>query len=522
MKKNFNKIASLVLAASMMVAMPVSVASTTMVAYAAEQTTYTITIDQNDKDKGSHTYGAYQIFAGTLSADGKTLSDITWGSGVDSEKIKDFTFNDKSTAADIAKTLTSENAAAFAKAIQDYLSSTATGTALGTGDLSISGLSAGYYLLKDTSNPTGSYASETAFILQLVADQTVKPKSSVPEHNKKVDDINDSTGTEEKLQDSADYDIGDKVPYTLTTTLGDGMDNYKSYSVAINDKMSKGLTYNNDAKITIDDVDVTNNFTFNAGNKDSDGYTTYKWSCNDIKAISGATVKNGSKIIITYTATLNSDAVIGAAGNPNESWLEYDNNPNESGKGKPGGNTPHDKNIVFTYKVIVNKVKEDKTALAGAEFTLTKNLKNGTTKTIDTIHFVKGEDGKLVTVSDNTGKTATTFEFDGLDDGTYVLSETVVPDGYNKIDDQTFTVTADHDKESDDPILKSLSGDVTSGEITFTPNTTEGSLTSDVENRPGSALPTTGGMGTTILYVAGAILVIAGAAVLVIKKRHEA
>ena len=116
----------------------------------------------------------------------------------------------------------------------------------------------------------------------------------------------------------------------------------------------------------------------------------------------------------------------------------------------------------------------------------------------------------------------TTFIFSGLDDGDYKLSETTTPNGYNTIDDVEFTVTAEHDVESDSPALTKLSGDATTGSLEFTSSTSAGSLTTDVVNKKGSVLPSTGGMGTTILYVVGTILVLAAGILLVTKKRMDA
>ena len=116
----------------------------------------------------------------------------------------------------------------------------------------------------------------------------------------------------------------------------------------------------------------------------------------------------------------------------------------------------------------------------------------------------------------------TTFTFSGLDDGDYKLSEITTPNGYNTIDDVEFTVTAEHDVESDSPALTKLSGDATTGSLEFTSSTSAGSLTTDVVNKKGSVLPSTGGMGTTILYVVGTILVLAAGILLVTKKRMDA
>lgn len=114
------------------------------------------------------------------------------------------------------------------------------------------------------------------------------------------------------------------------------------------------------------------------------------------------------------------------------------------------------------------------------------------------------------------------FKITGLDDGAYRLTETTTPDGYNTIEPIIFAITAGHDVESDTPGLTSLSGDKVSGEITFTPNPTEGSLTATVVNQSGLELPETGGMGTTLFYIAGAVLVIGAAVLLVTRRRVNA
>ena len=115
----------------------------------------------------------------------------------------------------------------------------------------------------------------------------------------------------------------------------------------------------------------------------------------------------------------------------------------------------------------------------------------------------------------------TVFGFTGLDDGTYVLRETKTPDGYNSIEDKTFTISAKHDENSDDPKLTELTGNPASGSVidfgVIMPE--KGELSTDVENNKGSVLPSTGGAGRVAIYVIGAILVLGGGIVLVTKKR---
>lgn len=464
----------------------------------ADDSTYTLTLDGTTT---GHTYEVYQIFAGDVSSDGTTLSNITWGSGVNA-----FTFNGSSDAATIAENLgtgkDTDTAKSFATTAAANLG-TATATVSSTASTTtISGLAAGYYLVKDADNSqSGENSSYTRFILKVVGDATAELKSDVPSVVKKVQDTNDTTGETTDWQDSADYDINDSVPFQLTATLPSNLGDYTEYYLELSDTLSSGLTYNKDAKVYLvnDDekTDVTSSFTI------ADDGSSFK--INNLKSLDGVT--SSTKVVVEYTATLNENAVIGSEGNPNTVKLIYSNNPNYTGSGEtsPTGETPEDTVIVFTYKVVVNKVDQNGDALDGAGFTLYK----------------KDSDGNWNAVGDEiTG--VTTFTFSGLDDGDYKLSETTTPNGYNTISDVEFTVTADHDVTSDSPALNSLSGDVTTGELTFTSNTTDGSLTTNVVNKKGSVLPSTGGMGTTILYVVGTILVLAAGILLVTKKRMDA
>ena len=486
----------------------------------AEDTTYTLTL--NGTTTG-HMYEAYQIFAGDLSENNgtKTLSNVVWGSGIDSSKTTDLinalkadstlkdAFGDVSDAKSVAEALSKASnddavAKEFAQVVSSYLSTTPTTTQASAKDQTeIKGLPAGYYLVKDKDNSLSSDKQDayTRFIMAVLGDASATVKSSVPTVQKKVKDTNDSTDNTTGWQDSADYDIDDTVPYQITGTMPSNIDAYTSYKYIFTDTMSKGLTYTaKTATIKIDGTDVTSSFTENV-TSNTDGSTTVTWTCNDLKKITGVTLTKDSKVVVTYSCTLNSNAVIGAAGNPNTVNLTFSNNPNKGGEGDTG-KTPDDKNIVFTYKVVVNKVDKDNKALAGAEFTLSKVKADKTT-----------EEVKTFTLTGNAETDATTFTATGLDDGTYVLKETKTPAGYNTIADQYFTITAEHDTDSADPKLTSLSGDKLTGSaqstITFTADKGAGSLTTNVVNEKGSTLPSTGGMGTTMLYICGAAIVVA-------------
>ena len=483
--KKLKKLAALLLAVVMTMAMNMTV-------FAADTTTYSLTLTGT---KTGHTYDAYQIFTGDLSTntDGdKVLSNVQCGTGIT------YTVAEKS-AADVADKLvagtlkldTLESELTLNTPVKE-VSSSADNTVIG-------GLVAGYYLVKDKDGTQDSKSDAyTKFIVQVVGDTSTKVKSDVPTVEKKVKDTNDSTGVTSDWQDSADYDIGDDVPFQITGTMPSNIDDYTKYAYTFTDTMSAGLTYTTKtATIKIGDTDVTSSFT-----ETVDGQKV-TWACADLKAISGVTLTKDTKVVVTYSATLNEKAVTGSAGNPNTVYLTYSNNPNEGGEGT--GKTPEDKNVVFTYKTVVNKVDQDQKSLAGAGFTLQKKV-NGTYTDVKT--FTAGTD--------------TTFTFTGLDDGDYKLIESTTPAGYNTIDDVEFTISATHDTTEDDPKLLTLSGDVTSGTATFAPDKTAGSLTTQIVNKKGSVLPSTGGIGTRMFYVFGGCLVAAAVVLLALKKRREA
>lgn len=433
--------------------------------FAADKT-FTITAPSND-----HTYEIYQIFTGDLSENGSTLSNVKWGNNGKGTAGNDV---DK-TVLDEIKGLKSDDADQTKLAtIKKYID--LTGTPFKTVKNGTVDVPEGYYLIKDKDNSlTGEDDVYTTYIVQVSKDLKITPKADKPQSEKKVKDTNDTIGDTTGWQDSADYDIGDDVPFQLTGTVTSKYADYKAYKFVFHDRESAGLTFNADSvKVYVDGKQIT----------------------------SGYEVKAGSKITVEYTSQLNDKAVIGSAGNPNTMHLEYSNNPNDD-QGGETGKTPDDTVIVFTYKTIINKVDASGAALKGAEFKLYKVMKDGSEKEVA---VVKNPEG-------------TTFTFNGLDDGDYILRETTTPDGYNSISDIKFRITASHDVLSESPALKDLTGDKVTGEIELTADKTAGSLTSNIVNQKGSELPETGGMGTTAMYLVGGVLV-AGALLLLITKRR--
>ena len=316
----------------------------------------------------------------------------------------------------------------------------------------------GYWLFADVSTLTGNASNSLVMVDTKGQDAlTITPKTALPTVVKKVMDTNDTTGATTDWQDSADYDIGDEVPFQLTATLPDNLAFYEEYKISFHDTLSAGLTLDvSSIVVTANGVDVTDKFTLPLA-----ASSEFAISCDDILKIDGVTAD--TVFVVTYNATLNDDAVIGAEGNPNEVYLEFSNDPYDDSTGK----TATDKVIVFTYQLTINKVDAENAPLKGAGFTLYKNV-NGNFEPV----------GEAKT---GTGDNENIFQWKGLDDGEYKLVESTVPDGYNKMADVTFTITAEHEEESADPTLISLTS--TLGTVTG------GNIEESIENKTGTVLP---------------------------------
>ena len=490
--KRMRKLLSVLCALSLLVCLAVFAA--------ADGTTCTLTL--NNSGATAHTFEVYQIFTGDLSvndAGGKVLSNIVWGSGVTADGQTAM-----GNAAEKADSITTEaEAAAFANDLvaNGYLTGAASVTVAAGASGSVADLAPGYYLVKDVDGTqdleNGAY---TAYLLQVVGDVTATTKLDTPSVEKKVKDINDSEDadiSDNAWQDSADHDIGDIIPYQLTGTLPGNFASYETYTYQFTDELSGGLTYQADAKVYLVNGETETDITSYAAIAPAAATAgaTLTVSFEDLKTVPGVTAT--SKIVVRYTAELNENAVIGAAGNPNTVYLTYSNNPNPNGTGT--GTTPKDKVIVFTYELHVDKVDENEEALPGAGFSLYK----------------KTPAGEWELVREIAAGSGTSFTFSGLDDGEYKLVESTVPVGYNKIEDVIFTITADHETESADPQLITLTA---MQEATID----DGTIALSVVNKGGSILPSTGGAGTRMLYLLGGLLCVGAVVLLVTKKRMRA
>lgn len=505
MKKAMKKLMAALLAVAMVCAMAIpAFADGSSSTSTAAVTKYTITAPKN-----GHTYEIYQIFTGDYDAlQPSMLTNIKWGengTGTVGAAVEQNVLNALSAVA------SSASDKAKLDVIENYVKLDTTPVAIVTNGSSVE-VVGGYYLIKDQDGSLSGSEPYTTYLVSVVGTVTISPKSNdVPEFEKKLKDTNDSTGDTTGWQDSADYDIGDDIPFRLQGTVPEDYDSYKTYYYAFHDVEEKGLTFDpSSVEVHLGDENgaIIPNTDYKVLTKKdgttSDTECTFEIVFDDLKKVSGVTAD--STITVTYKSRLNENAVLGAQGNVNKAKLEYSNNP----KGTGTGRTPWDNVIVFTYKVVVNKVDQNRQPLEGAEFTLTKKLKDGTEN--------------VIPMKIDTSNKAL-FTLSGLDDGMYTLTETVTPAHYNTISPITFTVNADHtitwEADPRNTVLTSLSGNTASGEITFTHNETDGSLTTDVVNNIGTTLPGTGGIGTTIFYVIGGGLMVAAAILLITKKRME-
>ena len=394
----------------------------------------------------------------------------------------------------------------------------------------------GYWMIVDTTKIEGNDTNSLIIVDTKGQDEiTVTPKTSVPTVDKEVQE-----NSTKDWGDSADYNIGNNVPFKLTGTVSEYYDYYETYNFVFHDTLSNGLTLAEgfgveNVTVKVDGVEIESGFTVVTSGLD-DG-CSFHVVFDDLKDITS--VKADSKITVEYTATLTSGAVIGNDGNLNSVHLEYSNNPNDE-QGGETGKTPDETVVVFTYELDVDKVdgsSENEGTyskhLEGAWFVLYRTDAEGEKE-----YAAINENGKLtgwtseMPTHQNGDSTANgnlksgedgKFEIIGLDAGIYYLEETVAPAGYNLLTKPlklTITATVSDEATSAEGTkqLTELEVTVDDGEAQEG-NVTTGTVSIIVENNSGTELPSTGGMGTTIFYVVGGILV-AGAAILLVTKKR--
>ena len=654
--KRMKKLASLLLAMVMVLSMTVA-AFADNVETPKGQGDFTITVRN---EKSGHTYVAYQIFKGDLlekdnETKDKVLSNIEWGEHVTnptgliaalkSNSAFNGKFKDVKDARGVAEVLEKNQGAdfvrEFAKVVgaqtydenaKTYVKSYLDVSTLESDDetektegekkiyeYKINSLKAGYYLVEDKVGSVAADDAYTSYIMEVVANVTAREKSETPTIDKKI------VG-QDGLVESNTAGLGQVVSYQITGKVPDTT-GYKKYFYVIEDTFSGGLTYNNDVVVEYgtlhDDGTFTSKGTLTTKTEniqDTDAY--YNWYTTERDkdsedANKGKEVESfkiafmnigkltaGDDIVVRYSATVNSKAVLGVAGNPNTAKLVYSNNPNSDQdgdkEGEPGipsddvpkGTTPDEIVITYVAGIDITKTFSDLTGTAilpGAEFTLTGNstqtiLKNATYYKVsddespvdgktyyyllltgeytDTAPhgFIKGENGEAdvesnehfyantdryerVTVQDKTTVTVPVkivgvtnsqgkLVFKGLGAGKYTIEETGVPEGYNKAPNVTVEIKCNlpekvetGKEEATWEVGNETSYHVNKDGITvkdarlYDNEGNSGVYHVAIENKSGALLPSTGGIGRTIFYAAGIILM-AGAMFFVVRRKR--
>lgn len=465
-------------------------------------TKYTITAPSN-----GHSYAVYQIFTGDVYTEGETtyLSNLKWGAN---STGTEGTAVDSSIQSAIAAL---SNEKEVVDKVSSYKSDAAASWTLNADNLTQE-VPGGYYLIVDLGADTGTTEAYSSTIIEVVKDLTIEPKVDAPTIEKYVKETNDSTGVVSDWQAYADYDNGDTIPFQLKTTVVDNYDAYETYNLTFHDKMDSGLTMDtNSVNVYVDDGKIANSlYSLNSAPADKDSFDL----TIDLKQ-TGA--KAGSVIRVEYNATLN-DKNASTICYVNEAHLTYSNNPNDSASTT---NTPGSKACVYTFSMSVNKT-DGANALKGAMFKLLKY--NAKTSAYDIEVLPDG-----VTADDLTkASDVSAFTFYGLDTGKYRLVETHTPDGYNSIDDVDFEITADLSTNALQQVATSLTATASANDnATFSYNRTSNNgfikqIKATVVNQRGVVLPSTGGIGTTIFYVTGTVLMAGAAAILVYRKKKNA
>lgn len=496
----------------------------------------TLTVSTADAKFVGKTVNAYKMFSATVGGEGAnkavsyTLTD-TWkpffmdstASGLNG--TTDANVNDK--ANEYVSELAGDNLVAFATKASNWAQTqaknitadkTATvsaGATNGNYTATFTGLDYGYYVVAvpgaTLANTSGQYAT-----LVSVDSTNVNAniKGSLPTVDKKVQ-VNGNGA------DTADAKIGDTLTFTLTSTIPD-MSAYDTYTFNFKDTLSKGLTYGDITSVTVEGVDAPL-----VKDTDYTVTTTPAAAGNTLLTVGMTDFKNkqqtnaGKKITVTYTATLNENAVVGGAGNVNSATIQYSNDPSSTGTGE----SEPDKVRVFTYGFTVDKYTGDNyndaaTRLAGAEFTLTAK---GDTSAIKFVQVNAGsatEDAVYrVAKAGETAGTTTTITtpangkvvFQGLKNGEYTLTETKAPAGYNKLASAIgVKVNGSNDGTDTTNATVNITYNNDNNDTTYDQTASNGVI--PVQNKSGAILPGTGGMGTIAFTVIGVLVIALGVA----------
>ena len=541
---------------------PVSMA---FAAEGATTATNSITIKKDDKN-GDVKYKAYQIFKADVidGENGKVVSNIDWAS----DKAKTAVLNYlvaascpgitlSSSAQDVAKYLTDHSEGTgkttpidnnnlfngLAKAVEKNVGQTGASFAAGEvfqpKDASGNALQGYYLFVTDESTLSTDQKPEkntgTSPIFVVVGDTlvTVDEKTSIPTVDKQILD-DDKNKTAKNASDDGWVYVGDSrinqdVDYKLTGTVADNIASYIKYEYVFQDTLSKGLVVTKDENDKPKDLHV---YIVNGKNEievkdgfeatvtqagDGQNSELLKVSFDDLKAVKDGkrnviNVDKDSNVVVTYKAHLTKDASYEATGNPNTVKLVYSNNPMGEGTGISTGKTVTD----YVFRLDVTKVdseNQDKKLVAGFKVKVVTNEDNASVdKWLSAVgSLVNEEQAFEFTTDESTGK----VYIPGLVTGTYQITETTTPAGYNTIAPFTITVTPQYVNGKLDKLTVNDNSEMVD------PGTATGAtIPLTVQNKKGSGLPLTGLNGVTFTWIAGGAVLCIGVAHLIHSRKQ--
>lgn len=570
------KLVSRFMAVLMAMTMILSMSMTAFAADAADAPKGTLTVNNTVEGK---TLDLYQIFTATKSGENvaytlnsayegffKNNTRIPGSESLTGEALSEAAYN--YVKEQVGANGEAATAKTFAKDVlgwildsKNHITATKTVNTTATSTV-VSDLAYGYYLVypkgaTDTSTAPGNQTyTSAASLVSITADTaTINMKSNYPTVDKKIipaqsgsgitvgaivdaswdgshqmelDDENNPEDTiaphsESDEKKAGDFGIGDTVTYQLTSKVPD-MTGYNSYTFKFSDTLSKGLDLKEVLSVKVGNTTLT---------AKKSGTNTYALAYDQAKRTLTVTLNDfynsyknhtGETITVVYTATLNKDAVIGMNPNTNKAVVEYSNDPTTGGTGtsEPSIVDVHTFDFtIYKYYLKDQNNKEDKTALAKAEFELYKGNTEGTAADEQAkVNIVdEGEGVYRQATADEakaTGFTSAKIVSDadgkvlvkGLDAGTYYLRETKAPEGYNKLlSDIKVEIKANYDPKTGK--LTSYSVDYTYNGTTTTGKEIKDTKTSPevaVENKTGAQLPSTGSKGALMVTLAGIVL----------------
>ena len=526
--KHIKKITALMLAMVLAMAMGMTAMAAVLTEVAAGTAkSITITTPASAQATDEFTYTVYKIFDATSDGESDAISyKAPAGTKIEAtDQLSKFEADAEGNVRYYTRTATTEEytlvttaGGTLSDGMIDALATYNGKTEVGT--VSITGKSAsktvdvgsyGYFYISTTSGTVVTIDSTNP-------SASVNDKNTLPTMDKDIASVtsanggNHTGGADNEQGESATANVGDTVNYSVTINAKKGADSYVYHDV-----LSAGLSLvtSTEPTITVNPaVDskttlvkgtdyVLTKFANNATNGTEDNITITFNQQNFLNKI-----KEDTTITITYSAIINEKAVIAGDGNKNTGTLDYGHKSN----GNPN-TTPPDEPKVYSYQFQLVKDNNQKKVLTGAEFKLYQE--QGCT---NEIALVKVEAGKY-RVATAEEKAATGFkaaiieagtpEIIGLGNGDYYLKETKAPDSYNLLAD---------------PIKVTIKN--ANNDATFTTTTAENDTYAsggvEVINQQGTELPSTGGIGTTIFYIVGAVLVLGAGILLVTRRRMNA